>query len=461
VWCRNPSHDAGDRRRLASTLWDDAEDAMDNQRADDHRLCGGLLGCGDDGGRQYMVEPEAVDAALTARTRDRLQHRDELNHEALEPYQATYRVSRRRLVNLGGLLSLLATVTPTSLLAACGAARGGLGATPGGRTHTVESTAKTVQLGAFDATRPDVAEIEPGDTLVYTNTWTHFLNRFQPGVTIQQLAQLRRDNPGRGPHTIVGPVGVKGARPGDMLSFRFLKLTPLDWGANFSNPGDLKTGALPDEFPEGHVKFIDIDVARKVAKFSPSISLPLGPIQGTFGLAPPEDREIVGRISPGIVSSVPPGPHAGNLDLRELQEGSILYVPVWQPGGRIFTGDSHALQGDGEVNLTGLETGMREVRVQVHLHPQAGWQWPFAETESHWIALGCHRDLTEAFRIALRNTTEFLVRRAKLTRSEAYGLVSMAVNFRITQVVDINQGVHAMIPKEIFARELRETMRVV
>jgi acetamidase/formamidase len=104
---------------------------------------------------------------------------------------------------------------------------------------------------------------------------------------------------------------------------------------------------------------------------------------------------------------------------------------------------------------------MREVGVQVHLHERPGWEWPLAETDSHWIALGMHRDLNEAFRIALRNTIDFLSRRARLTRHDAYGLASMAVNFRITQVVDVNQGVHAMIPKDIFARELRESVRVV
>jgi acetamidase/formamidase len=434
---------------------------MENKNGERYRACG-LFGCGDDGGRQYMLEPDVVEAALTPPTRDRLQHMDELNQEALEPHLATYRVSRRRLVGVSGLLSLLATVAPSSLLSACATlGRGGSAATPGGRTHVVESTTETVRLGAFDATRPDILQIDSGDTVVYPNTWTHFLNRFQRGVTIQQLAQLRRDNPGRGPHSIIGPVGVKGAEPGDMLSVRFLTLTPFDWGANLNNPGDLKTGALPDEFPEGSIRFIDIDVPRKVAKFSPSISLPLGPFQGTFGVAAPEDREVVGRIGPGIVSSVPPGQHAGNMDLRELQEGTILYIPVWQPGAKIFTGDSHALQADGEVSLTALETGMREVRVQVHRHEQAGWQWPFAENDTHWIAMGIHRDLSEAFRIALRNTIDFLVRRAHLTRYDAYGLASMAVHFRITQVVDVNQGVHAMIPKEIFTRDLRESMRVV
>jgi acetamidase/formamidase len=408
-----------------------------------------------------MMDGDTVEAALTPSTRDRLQHMDEVNREALEPYVASHRVSRRRLVGVGGFLGLLASVAPSSLLAACSTLRGGGGtAAPGGRTHTVESTPDTVRLGAFEATRPDIVQIDSGDTVVYPNTWTSFMNRFQPGVSIPQIVQFRRENPTRGPHSIVGPVSVRGAQPGDMLSFRFLKLTPFDWGANMNNPGEFTSGALPDEFPEGQIKFLEIDVARNVAKFSPAITLPLGPFQGTFGLAAPEDREVVGRIAPGIVSSVPPGQHAGNLDLRELQEGSVLYVPVWQPGGKIFTGDSHALQADGEVNLTALETGMREVRVQVHRHERAGWEWPFAETESHWIALGLHRDLSEAFRIALRNTIAFLHRRAGLTRHDAYGLASMAVSFRITQVVDVNQGVHAMIPKEIFARELRETIRV-
>src|SRR5712692_8258905 len=116
---------------------------MGNDSRERNRLCGGLLGCGDDGGRQYMVEPDAVEAALTTRTGDRLQHMDELNQEALEPYVASYRVSRRRVVGAGGLLGLLATLAPTSLLTACSALRaGGMGATSGGRTHVVESNAE-------------------------------------------------------------------------------------------------------------------------------------------------------------------------------------------------------------------------------------------------------------------------------------------------------------------------------
>jgi hypothetical protein len=275
---------------------------MSNDKRERFRPCGGLLGCGDDGGREYMVEPDAVDAALAGATRDRLEHRDELNQDALQPYAATYRVSRRRLVGAGGVLGLLAAVAPASLLAACSTLRnGGAGAASGGRTHVVESNQETVRLGTFDGTRPDILQIESGDTVVYPNTWTHFTNRFQPGVSIAQLAQWRKDNPGKGPHSIIGPVGVKGAKPGDMLAVRFLKLTPLDWGANLNNPGELKTGALPDEFPEGSIRFIDIDNARNVAKFSPSITLPLGPFQGTS--AWPHPRIVRSWAGPDPVSS--------------------------------------------------------------------------------------------------------------------------------------------------------------
>jgi acetamidase/formamidase len=195
-----------------------------------------------------------------------------------------------------------------------------------------------------------------------------------------------------------------------------------------------------------------LDLASMTTGFAPGIRLPLAPFQGTLGLAPAQG---------GVVSSVPPGQHAGNLDLRDLTEGSVLYIPVWQPGAKIYTGDSHALQGDGEVNLTALETGMRELRIQVTLHEQPGWEWPFAETDSHWFALGLHQDLNEAFKIALRNALDFLERKVGLSRLDAYALASLGLSFRVTQVVDANKGVHAVIPKNLFADDLRGRMSVV
>ncbi|MDQ3810405.1 MAG: acetamidase/formamidase family protein, partial [Chloroflexota bacterium] len=268
---------------------------------------------------------------------------------------------------------------------------------------------------------------------------------------IDELARLRGENPGRGPHSIIGPVGVRGAEPGDMLAVHFQRLVPVDWAATFVNPGVLGTGALPDEFPHGQARYLTLDLATMTTEFLPGIRLPLAPFQGTIGLAPAQG---------GVVDSVPPGQHAGNIDLRDLTEGAVLYIPVWQPGARLYTGDSHAAQGDGEVNNQALESAMREVRVQVVLHKQPGWAWPMAETASCWYVLGMHPDLDEAVRIATRGAIEFLARRLGMSRLDAYSLASIALSFRVTQFVNRVRGVHAAIPKALFSDELRARISI-
>jgi acetamidase/formamidase len=316
-----------------------------------------------------------------------------------------------------------------------------------------------VRLGVFDATLPPIVTIESGDAISLPNTWSHFMNELQPGVPLSRLAELRASNPGRGPHSIIGPIAVKGAEPGDVVEIRYLRLRPAPWGAVFNNPASLGTGLLAQDFPQGQIKYVDLDLANMRGKFAPNISIPLQPFQGTLGLAPPDG--FFPPLSPGVTSSVPPGPHAGNLDLRELGEGSSLFIPVWQPGALIYTGDSHAVQGDGEISLTALETRMQEVRIQVLLHKQKKFAWPVAETATHWITVGLDKDLNAAMALAARNAIEFLSTRAKLTAADAYALCSVAVSFRVTQVVDIVRGVHAMIPKNLFTGELRRQIAVV
>jgi acetamidase/formamidase len=382
---------------------------------------------------------------------------DGVRQDTLDALLTARGLDRRRVLLGGGLFGLLAAIgphftrvahaEPTSAPAARNPS-----AQQMGRVHTVPSAQDTVRLGQFDSTLPNIVEIDSGDLVSYPNTWTAFLNRLQPGIPIDQIAQMRRDNPGRGPHSIIGPVGVRDAQPGDVIAIHYQRLKPLSWGVNFNNPSDLGTGALPEEFPDGQVRYFSLDLPNMTTELMPGIVLPLGPFQGTLGVAPAQG---------GVVSSVPPGQHAGNLDLNELTEGSVLYIPVWQPTAKIYTGDSHAMQGDGEVNLTAVETAMQEVRIQVILHPQAGWEWPFAETDSHWLAICLNTDLNEAFKTALRNTLDFLERKVGLTRLDAYSLASIGVSFRVTQVVDGNKGVHAMIPKSIFSDELRQTISIV
>jgi acetamidase/formamidase len=415
-----------------------------------------MFGCGETLGSGFVMRHEVAAQACGARQLDRLRHTDRLERDRLDGLLDARGRDRRSLLLLtGGLLGLFAGIGPALKMAF--AAGGGGGPAPAqeapvGRVHTVPSTQDTVRLGVFDSTLPNILEIDSGDVLVYPNTWSHFLNKTQPGVSIDELAQMRRDNPGKGPHSIIGPVGVRNAEPGDMVAIHYQRLMPVDWGVTFVNPGDLGTGTLPDQFPDGQARYLNLDLSAMTAEFLPGINVPLGPFQGTFGVAPAEG---------GVVSSVPPGQHAGNMDLSELTEGSVLYIPVWQAGAKLFTGDSHAVQGDGEVNNQALESAMREVRVQVVLHKQAGWEWPFAETDSHWIVTGMDTDLNEAFKIATRNTIDFLERKAGLSRLDGYSLASIALSFRVTQFVDRLRGVHAMIPKSLFAEDLRNSISIV
>ena len=430
-----------------------------------HSSCGNLFGCGEEKGTGVFRE-DIKDAAFTKRAADRLSHMDEMNREQLDGYLNARGRSRRQLLRASSFMCALASIGPWfNKLTNAKLALGGDAAGPAaekedqGRVHVIESNDKTVRLGVYDTTLEPILKIDSGDTISYVNTWSHFLNQMQPGVPVEALAKLRVSNPGHGPHSIIGPMYVNGAEPGDVLEIRYKRIRPFDWGAVFNNPGTLGTGLLAQDFPDGQVKYLKLDLPNMTAEFNPNIHVPLKPFQGTLGVAPPDG--FYPPLTPGVTSSVPPGPHGGNTDLSEMAEGSTMFIPVWKPGALVFTGDSHAVQGDGEINLSALETRMRELRIQVVLHKQKNFAWPVAETATHWITLGLDKDLNVAMTLAARNAINFLAARADLTKLDAYALCSIAVSFRVTQVVDIVRGVHAMIPKNLFAADLRKQITVV
>ncbi len=425
-----------------------------------HHACANLFGCGDEKGTGIIRE-DIKDAAFDRRAADRLLHMDEVDHETFDGYLSARGRGRREFLKASSFMGVLAAVAPS--FARLAKAQQGPAARNGrsnqGRVHVVPSTKETVRLGVFDANLPPVLTIDSGDVISFPETWSHFLNEMQPGVPVETLAKLRVDNPGKGPHSIIGPVAVNNAEPGDVLEIRYQRIQPYEWGAVFNNPASLGTGLLPQDFAQGQVKYLDLDLRTMQGKFMPNITVPLKPFQGTLGVAPPDG--FFPPLSPGVTSSVPPGPHGGNLDLSELSEGSTLYIPVWKPGALIYTGDSHAVQGDGEICLTALETRMKELRIQVILHKQKNFAWPIAETDSHWIVMGLDRDLNKAMALSAQNAIKFLAEKAKISALDAYALCSIGVSFRVTQVVDIVRGVHAMIPKSLFAAELRREMTVV
>ena len=437
-----------------------------------HHDCGNLFGCGEENGTG-VVREDIKDAAWSRRASDRLLHMDEVDQERLDGYLSARGRARRSLLRTSTFMGALATVGPWFSQLAFGRTVGapapgrwdeeqrssGKGRADEGKVHVVESNDKTVHLGVYDTNLSPIVEIDSGDTLSYVNTWSHFLNKMQPGVSVDTLAQLRKDNPGKGPHSIIGPVAVNHAEPGDVLEIRYKRIKPFTWGAAFNNPGSLGTGLLAADFPQGQVKYFDLDLKKMDSQFAPNVHVPLRPFAGTLGVAPPDGY--YPPLSPGVTSSVPPGPHAGNVDLSEQVEGSTLFIPVWKTGALIYTGDAHALQGDGEICLSALETRFEELRIQVVLHKQKNFAWPIAETSTHWIILGMDKDLNAAMTMAARNAIKFLASRAGMTELDAYCLLSIACSFRVTQVVDIVRGIHVMIPKSLFSGELRQKMAVV
>jgi acetamidase/formamidase len=217
----------------------------------------------------------------------------------------------------------------------------------------------------------------------------------------------------------------------------------IDYGFNRQRPN---AGALPQEFSGGFLRVIPIDRQAKTATVAPGVVVPATrPFFGTMGLAP---LPSMGRISSG-----PPGVHAGNLDNKEFIAGSTLYLPVYTVGGLFSVGDAHAAQGDGEVDLTAIETGLRG-KFQFIVRKDMKLIWPRAETPTHWIVMGLDPNLEEAMRVAVRETIAFLTQRfPKLSREEAYMIASVAVDYHVTQVVDGTKGIHAMIPKAIFVTQ--------
>ncbi len=329
-----------------------------------------------------------------------------------------------------------------------------------GKHHTLGATLETTQWGWLDPKEPPKLTINSGDT-VSIETMMHAHNKVQQGITMDEIVALRKANPGGGPHSMTGPIYVNGAEPGDVLEIRILKIVPKTFGINFNLPGkDFPTiGALASEMPDGFVKFFYLDLEKKQAEFKPGIMIDLQPFPGTLavGIDPndPSPRKGGSKDPMAPVSTLRPWKNGSNMDLNELQEGSILYVPVFLKGGLIWMGDSHCRQGNGEVSLTALECSYREILIQPIVRKDMKLEWPRAEIKTHWITMGFDEDLNKAMVNATREAVDFLTgqKMVPLTRYEAYSIVSMVGDCRVTQVVDVRKGVHCMIPKSIFTKK--------
>ncbi|HWW47928.1 MAG TPA: acetamidase/formamidase family protein [Xanthobacteraceae bacterium] len=308
------------------------------------------------------------------------------------------------------------------------------------RHHELEPNLKTVHWGFFDAALPPVLEVESGDTVS--------INTYSGGLEVAELSMMAPGHqeivtnlkPVMGPHILTGPVAVRGAKPGDVIEVKIKSIELMaDWGWTLIKP---LRGSLPEDFPVGEARNLPID--RKAG----TTTLPWGPtvpLQPFFGIMATAPRPEYGRIS-----SIEPREFGGNIDCKELGVGTSLFLPVFVPGGCVSVGDGHAVQGDGEVCLTALETSLKGT-FEFVLHSDMKLNMPRAVTPTHYITLGMDPDLDDAAKQALRDMIAWLVEMQGWKPSEAYVFCSLACDLHVTQLVDGNKGIHAMVRRELLA----------
>src|SRR5215471_12377447 len=315
------------------------------------------------------------------------------------------------------------------------------------KTHRLEATPATVAYGYYWAEAKPVLRIASGDIIdvdtLLTNTPMGLTRAGVPDNKIQDslkaiVGQVTGDKRGPGGHILTGPVYVEGAQPGDALEVKVLSVDlAIDYGYNGCS------GFIPENCDRGaSTKIIQLDRTKMTAEVFPGIVVPLRPFFGSMGVAPAPEL--------GRVSSNPPGRHAGNLDNRELVAGSTLFIPVFTQGALFEVGDGHVAQGDGEVDQTAIETSLRG-RLQLTVRKGMKLSWPRAETASDYISMGFDEDLKTATTIAIQEMVDFLSATKKLTKHQAYQVISIAGNVAVTQLVDKpNVGVHVRMPKSVF-----------
>ncbi|MGH7930265.1 MAG: acetamidase/formamidase family protein [Candidatus Binatia bacterium] len=316
------------------------------------------------------------------------------------------------------------------------------------------STPETVLWGYIAANLPPALTIKSGQTveieaLSHQGLTTNkdpekFFEGY--GITAGEVlpdakavfAHVQRPK-GASVHILTGPIYVEGAEQGDVLEVRVLDIKfRVPYGVNNTGPGK---GVLPQLLKEPAAKLIRIDLERRVALFSEEIEIPLNPFMGIMAVSPP--------TSLGMVSSTPPGAWGGNIDLKFTGIGSSLYLPVFNKGAQFFTGDGHAVQGDGEVDGGAIEISLKPT-LQFVLHKGKHIKSPRVETATDYLTTGLDVDLNVATRLALQEAVDFLQTEKGMTTADAYALASLAIDLGIGEAVDIVNLVYAKVPKNVF-----------
>jgi acetamidase/formamidase len=341
-------------------------------------------------------------------------------------------------------------------------AAGVLAAHAGGEVpydHYLPSNPNTVTPGIYSAEYAPALRIKSGERVKIDTINFSGVNRTNPkkffldnGIpldlpVVQDILEIAANMPvhattGRVGASLTGPVYIEEAESGDMLEVRVLDIKfRAPYGVNSTNPGS--GHPLADLVPRPWTQKFDLDLERNVAIFRKGeIELPLAPFNGQMGVAPPPSAG-------AFVSSPPTAKHGGNFDLQELVKGGTLYLPVNVKGALYFTGNGHALQGNGEITNPSLEVSLTTY-LQFIVHKGKTLKMPRVETPTHYVFFGMHDSLDEGMRQATLETVEFLQEAEKLDFYDAYALTSTAVDFTVARALLPTQMVYSFVPKNVF-----------
>jgi acetamidase/formamidase len=308
----------------------------------------------------------------------------------------------------------------------------------------IEPSPETVHWGFFDASLTPIATIKSGERVTMSSV--SGAPDMMPGPPLVippalpaiHASSKRRMVPG---HMCTGPVAVAGAKAGQVLQVDIERIDAYyDWGYVHVRP---LVGALPDDFPEMRVIHANLDRASNAWRLPWGHSVPFAPFFGVMAVAPP--------AAWGTIGTPPPRRNAGNLDNKELVAGTTLYLPIFTEGALFSVGDGHGAQGDGEVCINAVETGLTGT-FRLTVRDDMELKWPMAETPTHMMTMAFDPDLDDCVVIALREMIKLICARTGISREDAYTLCSLAADLRVTQVVNGAKGIHVMLEKKLLAR---------
>ncbi|MFN8529008.1 MAG: acetamidase/formamidase family protein [Anaerolineae bacterium] len=303
--------------------------------------------------------------------------------------------------------------------------------------HHLEPTRENLR-GRFSREHAPVLTVQPGDTVTYRT--------LDAGWGLEQVKWMQerlmfepRTSPDDDGHAMIGPIAIAGAKAGMTLEVKIGDIRPGSYGFTFAGGWDCAVNQRLGLVGEGsgvlHQWTLDAEAMTGTNQHGHTVTL--HPFMGVMGMPPNE---------PGMHSTTPPRFCGGNIDCKALVSGSTLYLPIPVDGGLFYVGDGHAAQGDGESSVTAIECPIERVDLTFNVRDDVKLSAPRANTPDGWVTFGFHEDLNEATYLALEGMLTLMGELLGVGRADALALASVAVDLRITQIVNTVRGVHAILP---------------